>query len=418
MKAIFRILFAMSLSGTLLFSCSEEEPFSTAGPNDEPHILSPVFPDRNDDGSLPVVANINRDANFSMTLTVTPSEYTDVVWYIDGNEVTQGNSIDMALPAGSYNMKVTVTTVEGKSTFREGIVQVNPLDGDPWATEQSFERIIAPGNEAVLYGDNLDKVKSLKIGETVIDDVNFSSDTGTPHITYLVPENVAEGEQRLTLIDAEGNEYGANKVTVSSTSLVTSGADRITSAAAWTMTGINLDKIASFTIGDKTITEFTEQTATEILFTCPELADGEYTLTGAMNDGNAVTFYINKEIVQQATVTVSSEQTLWSGHHYVSWDLPDGDPNKTFSLGKELFSGVTAGAVLSVHYSIEPGDEYHQIQPTSGWWTPLPGTTKTDVSADGILEVVLTQEVLDMIQAEDGFLCTGHGFYVDLITIK
>ena len=128
--------------------------------------------------------------------------------------------------------------------------------------------------------------------------------------------------------------------------------------------------------------------------------------------------YINKEIVQQATVTVSSEQTLWSGHHYVSWDLPDGDPNKTFSLGKELFSGVTAGAVLSVHYSIEPGDEYHQIQPTSGWWTPLPGTTKTDVSADGILEVVLTQEVLDMIQAEDGFLCTGHGFYVDLITIK
>lgn len=418
MKAIFRILFAMSLSGTLLFSCSEEEPFSTAGPNDEPHIFSPVFPDRNDDGSLPVVANINRDANFSMTLTVTPSEYTDVVWYIDGNEVTQGNSIDMALPAGSYNMKVTVTTVEGKSTFREGIVQVNPLDGDPWATEQSFERIIAPGNEAVLYGDNLDKVKSLKIGETVIDDVNFSSDTGTPHITYLVPENVAEGEQRLTLIDAEGNEYGANKVTVSSTSLVTSGADRITSAAAWTMTGINLDKIASFTIGDKTITEFTEQTATEILFTCPELADGEYTLTGAMNDGNAVTFYINKEIVQQATVTVSSEQTLWSGHHYVSWDLPDGDPNKTFSLGKELFSGVTAGAVLSVHYSIEPGDEYHQIQPTSGWWTPLPGTTKTDVSADGILEVVLTQEVLDMIQAEDGFLCTGHGFYVDFITIK
>ena len=156
--------------------------------------------------------------------------------------------------------------------------------------------------------------------------------------------------QRVLLVDEAGNEYGANTVTVSNTSLITSGADRVTANATWIMTGINLDKIISLKMGDVEIKNFIKQTSDMIEITCPDLADGEYALTGTMSDGTSVSFYTNNEIVQQMTVTVSSEQMLWSGHHYVSWDLPDGDPNKTFSLGKDVFSSVKAGSVLAIHW--------------------------------------------------------------------
>lgn len=418
MKSIFRLLLAILPLSMICLSCSDEEPFSTVGPDDDPHILSPLFPDR-ENGELPIVSNINRDVNFKMVLTVTPADYTEVVWYIDGNEVAKGDSIDMPLPAGLYQMKVVATTVKGKSTSREGLVKVNPLESDPWSAEVSYERFVSPGNEAVLYGDNLEQVKSIKIGDATTGQVVYSTDGGTPHLIYTVPADAAEGTQRVLLIDENGEEYGANTVTVSKSALITSGANRTKANSEWTMTGINLDRIASLKIGDIEIKEFVQQTSDLIQITCPDLADGEYVLTGTMKDGNSVTFYTNKSIAEQTTVTVSSEQSLWSGHHYVSWDRPDGDPNKTFNLiGKEVFATLKAGSVMAISYSIEPNDEYHQIQPTTGWWTALPGVSKIDVTENGVMEFTLTQEILDMIQEQNGFLITGHGFYVDDITIK
>ena len=82
---------------------------------------------------------------------------------------------------------------------------------------------------------------------------------------------------------------------------------------------------------------------------------------------------------------------LWEGHHYVSWDLPDGDPNKTFNLiTKEQFTSLSAGTKLLIHYTLEPSAEYHQMQLTTMWWTELPGTAKTDLTEDGVMELATT----------------------------
>lgn len=419
MKSLYNILIALLPVGLMLTSCSNnDEPFSVAGPEDEPHILAPTFPDRNN-GALPVIANISRDGNFAMELTVTPADYVDVVWFLDGEEAATGKAIDMPLPAGSYEMKVVVTTTMGKSTSREGIVNINPLDSDPWATEVSYERIIAPGQEATLYGRNLSGVKAIKIGNSQPIAVTYSAGDEGETLSYTVPANIADGSARLILIDEAGEEFGANKVTVSSSALVTSGADRLTANSTSVLTGINLDKVSSLEIGGKTITAFTEKSALTLAFMTPELEDGEYPLTGKMADGNAVTFYKNGKVIDATAVVISSQQTLWSGHHYVSWDLPDDSPNKTFNLiGKDVFASMKPGAVMSIHYSIEASAEYHQIRTTSAWWSDLPGTGTVEVSEAGVLEVVLTKDCLDMIQQQDGFLCVGHGYYVDLVTLR
>lgn len=401
-----------------LIACTEETPFSTATENDDPRILDPLFPDRVN-GELPVVSNISRDANFSMTLTVTPADYTTVTWFIDGEEIQTGKEIDLALKAGTYHLKVTATTSIGKSTYREGLIQVNPLADDPWATEIGFERIITTGAKAQLYGNNLDKVNSIVIGGKTATDIAYTENGENSYIEYTVPEGLADGTYRIILVDNGGNEYGGNKVTVTSEALITAGSERTTANSEWVMTGINLNQIESFTFGGQSVSSFIRQSETEIAFTCPSLEDGEYTLTGRTTSGKEVMFYTTAGNITEQTVVVSSERVLWEGHHYVSWDLPDDNPNKTFNLiGKDVFASIKAGAVLSIYYSVNSADEYHQLRTTTGWWNDLPGTAVIEFQEDGVKQVQLTQEVLDKIQTEDGFLCIGHGYYVDRISVQ
>lgn len=418
MKKIYHILLIMLAMSFGLIACTEETPFSTATENDDPRILDPLFPDRVN-GELPVVSNISRDANFSMTLTVTPADYTTVTWFIDGEEIQTGKEIDLALKAGTYHLKVTATTSIGKSTYREGLIQVNPLADDPWATEIGFERIITTGAKAQLYGNNLDKVNSIVIGGKTATDIAYTENGENSYIEYTVPEGLADGTYRIILVDNGGNEYGGNKVTVTSDALITAGSERITANSEWVMTGINLNQIESFTFGGQTVSSFIRQSETEIAFTCPSLEDGEYTLTGRTTSGKEVMFYTTAGNITEQTVVVSSERVLWEGHHYVSWDLPDDNPNKTFNLiGKDVFASIKAGAVLSIYYSVNSADEYHQLRTTTGWWNDLPGTAVIEFQEDGVKQIQLTQEVLDKIQTEDGFLCIGHGYYVDRISVQ
>lgn len=383
-----------------------------------PESLDPLFPDRVN-GELPVVSNISRDANFSMTLTVTPADYTTVTWFIDEEEIQTGKEIDLALKAGTYHLKVTATTSIGKSTYREGLIQVNPLADDPWATEIGFERIITTGAKAQLYGNNLDKVNSIVIGGKTATDIAYTENGENSYIEYTVPEGLADGTYRIILVDNGGNEYGGNKVTVTSDALITAGSERTTANSEWVMTGINLNQIESFTFGGQTVSSFIRQSETEIAFTCPSLEDGEYTLTGRTTSGKEVMFYTTAGNITEQTVVVSSERVLWEGHHYVSWDLPDDNPNKTFNLiGKDVFASIKAGAVLSIYYSVNSADEYHQLRTTTGWWNDLPGTAVIEFQEDGVKQIQLTQEVLDKIQTEDGFLCIGHGYYVDRISVQ
>lgn len=420
MKKIYLILFTMLAFCSTFTACSDEEPFSTATADDEPRILDPIFPDR-ENGNLATFANISRDVNLSMKLTVTPADYTSVVWAIDGKEVETGTDtdkeLDINLKAGTYNLKITVTTAAGKSTSREGIVLVNPLDDDPWATKVAFERVVAPGQKARFYGNNLDKVKDIIFGSSRATEITYVETEEENYIEYIVPADISEGDFRVIFQDAEGNEYGADIVKVTQAALITSGANRATSNVAWTITGINLDNVASLSIGDKAVTEFVSQSSSEITLMCPDLADGEYTMTGKTKSGEDIQFYIDNATATELTVTISTERTLWAGHHYVSWDLPDGNPNKTFNLiPKDVFADIKAGSILRVTYSVEPTAEYHQMKLATGWWTDL--AAQLDFTEGGVYELQLTQDMLELIQAQDGFICVGHGYYVDLVTLK
>ena len=417
MKKIYLMLMAFVAVSLLGVSCKEDEPFSTITEDDYPKILDPVFPDWVD-GEPAVVSQITHDANFTMKLTVTPSDYTEVTWLIDGVEVQKGNEIDIPLEAGTYSLKVVATTTKGQSTSREGKIVVSPLQGEPWSEAVGFERIVSNGARARLYGNNLSLVTGVVIGEQTVPIVSMgSSDLGN-YVEYEVPSNLEVGEYRISLVDVEGNSYGGNLVTVVNVPVITGGFAHATSHSEWVMTGIGLDKIVSLSINGTTVTEFIRQSYDEIVLTCPELEDGMYVLKGESDNGAEVLFYSSQKMESEISFAVSSETLLWEGHHYVSWDLPDGDPHKTFNLiPLETFESIYPGTTMYVSYSIKADDEYHQIRLTHAAWEPY-FTDPIDVQEDGVYEFVLTQEILNTIEEKGGFICVGHGYYVDRITIK
>lgn len=412
MKLIYKsILLMLPIFGMIGTSCQDEVPFETVSTTDAPQILDPLFPDRVK-GELPTIANINRDQNFKMSIVVTPSATTTVTWYIDGEKSAEGCKIDTLMMAGKYHIKVVASNA-GKETYREGYVQVNPLPSDPSSEGVAFERIIAPGAPAVIYGSNLELVKTLKFGKETITDFTYSQADGS--IAYTVPQSAQNGIYRLILEDEQGMEYGANTVTVSSGALVIAGADRFTAGEEAVLTGINLNTITALKVGDVNAT-IVAKTNTTITLKCPTLDDGDYMLTGTTENG-AVEFIAGNVIAQEIKVAVSSQKSLWSGHHYVSWDMADGHPNKTFNLlARDIFKTMKPGTTLTIHYSIKPDDEYHKMGVATGWWSDL--IPQFEFQEDGAIEVEMTQERLDRINTEDGFLIIGHGFYVDRVTVK
>ena len=415
MKNIYIILLTLLTMNFVLAACSDEEPYSTADINDNPRILDPTFIDRVN-GELPVIASISRDADFTMNLVVTPADHCTVSWLIDGEEVHTGKSIEKKFKAGNYHLKVVVTTTMGKTTSREGILKVNPLDSDPWADDLAFERIVAVGRTAYLYGNNLDKVKNIIIDNQTI--ANFNYSIANDVIEYIIPANLVDGTYRLILVDNGGFEYGGDLVKAFKAPVIYAGSERTNANIEWIMNGINLDKITRMTFAGQSIDTFTSQSESEISFNCPDVEVGEYKLSGTAADGMAVQFYSSDACVTEQNVIVSAATELWAGHHYVSWDFEDGNPNKVFNLiSKEVFSTLKAGAMLYIHCSIAPEATYHQIRTTTGWWSDLSGTSSIDLTGDRVVEVLLTQTVLDQIQNEDGFLCVGHGYYVDRVKV-
>lgn len=423
MKKILLAVMLIASAGAFT-ACSDDDLIETITPNDDPRFLDPVFPDR-ENGALATFYTLNNGDTLSVAVTVTPSKYTTVHWFLDGKEVKtdawNSNSlnaqIDTLLLAGTYNLKIVAATEAGKSSSREGLVVVNPLATDPSSTKVGAERIVSPGQTATLLGSNLDQVTSLKIGDVAVNTVNYSAADGT--LTYTVPASIAPGNYRITLLDAAGKAYGADKVSVVNTPLVTEAAQRANSGAAVTLKGVNLQGVTAVKVGNNTITGFTVHTANEVTFTLPTMLEGTYDLAVVGAGGAAVEFYGEAGNTATGKITITSAVTLWSGNHYISWDLPDGDAHKTFNLiPQSTFAGLTAGAKLTVNYTLKASDAYHKIALESGWWSLLPGAAETDVTADGALELTLTQPVLDKIAAEDGFLIVGHGVYVTSVVVE
>lgn len=177
----------------------------------------------------------------------------------------------------------------------------------------------------------------------------------------------------------------------------------------------NLGTVTKVMVGGKEVAFEVLEEGTALKLTAPTgLENGDYDITLVDGEGNQ---FPGGTIKVTSEPKPSMENTLWEGHHYVSWDLGDGDPNKSFNLiTKEQVAKWKEGQTLRVYCSMKDDDTYHQIKLATAWWTDL--TSPYEFGEGNVVKFELTQDALDKMAAQDGFICVGHGYYVDKVTIE
>ena len=333
-------------------SCSkDEEAFYTVSENDSPRILNTDFPD----GGF----SINRDANLYFEVLVTPADYTTVKWYADGKEVYVGDTIDQAFEAGEYTLKILAVTTKGKETSRTMKLNVKPLANDPVTEDKPAERLQTPGAVAKVSGKHLSTITAVSINGTRAT-VTSSDDN---YLEYSVPEGLADGQYRISLIDSENNSYGGGLITVTNNATVSKADFSAKSGNKLELPGCKLNDVATVTINGQDC-EIQSKEEAKLTVKVPELEEGTYEIKATTMSGAAVKFLKDGNLVEAGSVKIIlvPETILWEGAVNINW----GDSN--VFLSAEEMAKVPVGATIRLVYEITEA-EYHCLRVTNQDWS-------------------------------------------------
>ena len=375
MKTKFLYLAALALVVSFT-ACENNTPFDTQTENDDPIILKPY----NESGTGSFTYDLaTPDTPLYDSVTVTPSRYTTVNWYLDGVMVFTGVKIDMTFPVGKYDLIIEAVTTVGKRTERYGSVTVHPYASDPYVATPAGGFHLVPGIEMSLEGANMDKVATIELtkdiyAKEVVSKVAPSSATAS-QIKFTLPAT-ADGTYYFRLVDKEGKVYGLDKAAIHNGAVILDGYQEFVPGDKWVLTGVSLDKAASVTV-DETVIKELEVTSTSITLTAPEAEPGEHKLSVANQDGSAVLFVTSAGTVSEVTTIVPSETTIWSSPQYLQWDA------ERVKVVKDIMANVPVESTIFIYYEKLPenhegyydGGEYKQyyaLRITTPWWGDNP----------------------------------------------
>ena len=357
-----KYLIYLAVLAVVFASCEKNTPFDTQSPDDEPLILKPY----NESGTGSFTYNLgNPDTPLFDSVTVTPSNYTTVNWYLNGLLVFTGLKIEMTFPTGSYELIIEAVTTAGKRTERKGSVTVSPYDTDPYSATPAAGRHCVPGNPTTLEGSNLTQVDKVLLtkdifGKEVVNTITPEAGATDTQLAIVLPET-QDGRYYVRFKNAEGKIFGAGDINVHNASVALSGYSEFVPGTEWTITGVKLENVASVKLDETVITELTK-TATSITFTAPNAEVGDHKLSIKNADGSSVYFITADGLVETVTAMVSAETTIWEGSCVINW----GDSK--VELTTEMMKDVPVGSTIYVYFNV-PDAEYHALRITDDWWS-------------------------------------------------
>ena len=347
-------------AATILTGCQPEAPFDTQSPDDAPLILTPY----NESGTGTFTYDlVNPDTPLYDSVTVTPSKYTTINWYLDKYLVYTGTKIDMCFPVGNYNLTIEAVTQAGLRTERTGTVTVHPYDYDPYSAAPAAGRHLAPGVETQIDGQNLSKAKAIVIANDIFGSEVVHTITPTYQedrfLKFILPDT-EDGTYFLLLQDADSKLYGADNIDVHNGAVALAGFAEMPAGNEWVITGVNLQKVAKVKVADIEITDL-QVTDNSVTLTAPALEVGEYALSMFNEDGSAVLFITNEGAVEQVKTIVPSETTIWTGPVTIDWNAD------LVKVEASAMAAVPVGATIYVYFEV-PEAEYHAMRVTTPWW--------------------------------------------------
>ena len=355
------ILLLIALAAATIFtSCQPEAPFDTQSPDDAPIILTPY----NESGTGTFTYDLlNPDTPLYDSVTVTPSKYTTVNWYLDKQLVYTGVKMDMCFLAGTYALTIEAVTDAGLRTERTGTVTVHPYDYDPYSAAPAAGRHLAPGIETTIDGQNLSKAKAVIISTDIygLEVVHTITPTYQEDgfLKFILPDT-EDGVYFLRLQDANGKIFGADNIHVHNGAVALAGFQEMPAGSTWVITGVNLQHVVKVKANDIEITDL-QVTDNSVTLIAPSVEVGEYALSIFNEDGSAVLFITDEGAVEQVKTVVPSETTIWTGPVTIDWNAD------LVKVDASAMAAVPVGATIFVYYDV-PAAEYHAMRVTTPWW--------------------------------------------------
>lgn len=303
-----------------------------------------------------------------------------------GLESQNSTEIKVLMPAAAISGDLQLNTNSGKATA-VSIATAKPEN-------ISYSAATVPAGEALtVKGINMDVVSAVVFSGNV--EVTVSDATATA-ISLTVPTTAETGALLLKMANGESVEAPSLTIEKPVCAYLPALPDKLVRGRIVELEIVNADKLINVLLNEASVQYINDAAKGVLMLNVPAELDGTYSLKLISSNG---------EIAYDVLV-VANEETVWAGPLDISW----GDGGRVL-VPAVSFAKVTAGTVMKVYFD-QKDQTWAQAQFNYGDWSGIAfslfDTTMVPTDIYGwsfesrVMELTLTQEILDNIQAKQG----------------
>ena len=303
-----------------------------------------------------------------------------------GLESQNSTEIKVLMPAAAISGDLQLNTNSGKATA-VSIATAKPEN-------ISYSAATVPAGEALtVKGINMDVVSAVVFSGNV--EVTVSDATATA-ISLTVPTTAETGALLLKMANGESVEAPSLTIEKPVCAYLPALPDKLVRGRIVELEIVNADKLTNVLLNEASVQYINDAAKGVLMLNVPAELDGTYSLKLISSNG---------EIAYDVLV-VANEETVWAGPLDISW----GDGGRVL-VPAVSFAKVTAGTVMKVYFD-QKDQTWAQAQFNYGDWSGIAfslfDTTMVPTDIYGwsfesrVMELTLTQEILDNIQAKQG----------------
>lgn len=303
-----------------------------------------------------------------------------------GLESQNSTEIKVLMPAAAISGDLQLNTNSGKATA-VSIATAKPEN-------ISYSAATVPAGEALtVKGVNMDVVSAVVFSGNV--EVTVSDATATA-ISLTVPTTAETGALLLKMANGESVEAPSLTIEKPVCAYLPALPDKLVRGRIVELEIVNADKLTNVLLNEAAVQYINDAAKGVLMLNVPAELDGTYSLKLISSNG---------EIAYDVLV-VANEETVWAGPLDISW----GDGGRVL-VPAVSFAKVTAGTVMKVYFD-QKDQTWAQAQFNYGDWSGIAfslfDTTMVPTEIYGwsfesrVMELTLTQEILDNIQAKQG----------------
>ena len=303
-----------------------------------------------------------------------------------GLESQNSTEIKVLMPAAAISGDLQLNTNSGKATA-VSIATAKPEN-------ISYSAATVPAGEALtVKGVKMDVVSAVVFSGNV--EVTVSDATATA-ISLTVPTTAETGALLLKMANGEFVEAPSLTIEKPVCAYLPALPDKLVRGRIVELEIVNADKLTNVLLNEASVQYINDAAKGVLMLNVPAELNGTYSLKLISSNG---------EIAYDVLV-VANEETVWAGPLDISW----GDGGRVL-VPAVSFAKVTAGTVMKVYFD-QKDQTWAQAQFNYGDWSGIAfslfDTTMVPTDIYGwsfesrVMELTLTQEILDNIQAKQG----------------